>query len=158
GYGYVYPGANFDRSACPSAAYPAAPCALPSQSFDTFELDAGLSWKWISYKLSVTTTDWFGANASTGYSGHTSGSLYHDITVTVPLADDRSLAGHLGHSDIKARYGTIDPDYTDWRVSLSKTFAGGWSLAGIVTGADNDAFWRPPAGGLSFANGDTRDL
>jgi len=52
----------------------------------------------------------------------------------------------------------VDPDYTDYRLSLSKSFDGGWSVAGIVAGADNDAFWRPPVGGLSFANGDTREL
>jgi uncharacterized protein (TIGR02001 family) len=158
GYGYGYPGANFDQSACGSAAFPAAPCTLPSQSLDTFELNAGLSWKWIAYKLSYSTGDYFGANASTGYSGGTSGTMYHDITVTVPLPDDLSLVGHVGRTDYKGRYGAIDPDYTDYRVSLSKTFDGGWSVAGIVAGADNDAFWRPPAGGLSYANGDTKDL
>jgi uncharacterized protein (TIGR02001 family) len=158
GYGYVYPGANFDKSACPSAAFPAAPCSLPSQSLDTFEVNAGLSWKWVSYKLSVATTDYFGANASTGYSGHTSGTLYHDVTVTVPLADDLSLVGHVGYTDVKASYGSLSPDYTDYRLSLTKTFTAGWSVGGIVAGANNDAFFRPPTGGLSFANADTRDL
>jgi uncharacterized protein (TIGR02001 family) len=158
GYGYVYPGANFDKAACPSAAYPAAPCALPSQSLDTFELNAGLSWKWVSYKLSVATTDYFGASTATGYSGHTSGTLYHDITVTVPLADDLSLVGHVGHTDVKASYGSLSPDYTDYRLSLNKTFTGGWSAGGAVAGATNDAFFRPPTGGLSLANADTRDL
>jgi uncharacterized protein (TIGR02001 family) len=158
GYGYWYPGANFDKAACGSAAFPASPCTLPSQSLDTFELNAGLSWKWIAYKLSYSTGDYFGANAATGFSGGTSGTMYHDITVTVPLPYDLSLAGHVGRTDYKARYGTINPDYTDYRLTLSKTFDGGWSVAGIVAGADNDAFWRPPTGGLSYANGDTREL
>jgi len=157
GYGYYYPGANYAKSACPSAAYP-APCALPSQRLDTFELNAGLSWRWISYKLSVATGDYFGANASTGYSGHTGGTLYHDLSATWALADDISLVAHVGHTDVKARYGNVSPDYTDYRLTLAKTFSGGWSLSAAGAGANNDRFFRPPTGGLSAANGDTRDL
>lgn len=158
GYGYVYPGANFDKSACPSAAYP-APCAgLPSQTLNTFELNAGVSWKWISYKLSVSTGDYFGANASTGYSGHTSGTLYHDLSATWAITDDVSLVGHVGHTDVKATYAGINPDYTDYRVTISKTFAGGWSVSAAGAGANNDRFYRPPVGGLSFANGQVRNL
>jgi uncharacterized protein (TIGR02001 family) len=156
-YGYVYPGANFNKSACGSAAYP-APCALPSQSLDTFELNAGVSWRWISYKLSVSTGDYFGANASTGYSGHTSGTLHHDLSATWAIADDVSLVGHVGHTDVKATYAGVDPDYTDWRVTLSKTFTGGWSLSAAGAGANNNRFYRPPVGGLSYANGDTRNV
>jgi len=158
GYGYYYPGANFDKSACPSAAYPTAPCTLPSQSLNTFELNAGVSWKWTSYKLSVSAADYFGANASTGYSGHTSGTLYHDVTVTWPIADDISLAGHVGHTNVKATYSGVNPDYTDYRVTLSKTFTGGWSVSAAGAGANNNKFYRPPVGGLSFGNGQTRNV
>ena len=158
GYGYYYPGANFDKSACPSAAYPAPCAALPSQTLNTFELNAGVSWKWISYKLSVSTGDYFGANASTGYSGHTSGTLYHDLSATWAIADDISLVGHVGHTDVKATYAGIDPDCTDYRVTLSKTFTGGWSVSATAAGANNDRFYRPPVGGLSFGNGETRNV
>ena len=158
GYGYYYPGANFSKSARPSAAYPAPCAALPSQTLNTFELNAGVSWKWISYKLSVSTGDYFGANASTGYSGHTSGTLYHDLSATWAVADDISLVGHVGHTDVKATYAGIDPDYTDYRVTLSKTFTGGWSVSAAAAGANNDRFYRPPVGGLSFGNGETRNV
>jgi uncharacterized protein (TIGR02001 family) len=154
-YGYVYPGANFDRSACPSAAWP-APCDLPSKRFDTLELNAGVTWRWVAYKLSVSTGDWFGAAAATGYGGSTRGTLYHDLGVTWPIDDSLSLAGHLGHTDVKARYAGVDADYTDWRVSLSKTLAGGWNAGATLAGADNDRYWRAPVGGLSLANGETR--
>jgi uncharacterized protein (TIGR02001 family) len=158
GYGYYYPGANFNKSACPSAAYP-APCAtLPSQSLNTFELNAGVTYKWISYKLSASATDYFGANASTGYSGKTRGTLYHDITVTWPIADDISLVGHVGHTDVKATYTGLNPDYTDYRLTLSKTFTGGWSVSAAGAGANNNRFYRPPVGGLSYGNGETRNV
>jgi uncharacterized protein (TIGR02001 family) len=157
GYGYYYPGANLNKSACGSAAYP-APCALPSQSLNTFELNAGVSWKWIAYKLSVSTGDYFGANHSTGYSGHTSGTLYHDLSATWAITDDISLVGHVGHTDVKATYAGVDPDYTDYRVTLSKTFTGGWSVSAAGAGANNDRFYRPPVGGLSYGNAHTRDV
>jgi len=157
GYGYWYPGANYDKSACPSAAF-SAPCSLPSQSLNTFELNAGVTWKWVSYKLSVSAGDYFGANTFTGYSKRTRGTMYHDITTTWPLADDLSLVGHIGRTDVKAMYGNVNPDYTDWRVALTKTFAGGWNVSAAAVGATNDTFYRPPIGGLSAANGDTRDL
>ena len=67
-YGYVYPGANVDRSACGSAAV-ATPCALPSKRFDTLELNAGVTWKWLAYKLSVSTGDYFGA-VDAGYTDY----------------------------------------------------------------------------------------
>jgi len=157
GYGYAYPGANVDKAACGSAAYP-APCSLPSQSFDTFEVNGGVTWKWISYKLSISATDYFGANTKTGYSKGTHGTLYHDITVTVPLPEDWSVTGHVGRTDVKASYGTINPDYTDWRLTVAKTFAGGWNASLAAVGATNSTFYAPPTGGLSAANGDTRKL
>ena len=84
--------------------------------------------------------------------------MYHDVTVTWPLADDLNLAGHIGRTDVKAMYGNVNPDYTDWRVALTKTFTGGWNVSAAAAGATNDAFYRPPIGGLSLANGDTREL
>lgn len=156
-YGYAYPGANFAKSACPSAAYP-APCSLPSKSLNTLELNAGVTWKWIAYKLSVSTGDYFGADRSTGYTKGTAGTMYHDVSVTWPITDDLSLVAHVGHTDVKARYGNVDADYTDYRVALSKTFAGGWNLSGAWVGANNDGFYRPPVGGLSYANDQTRSV
>ncbi|HEY9027795.1 MAG TPA: TorF family putative porin [Burkholderiaceae bacterium] len=154
-YGYVYPGADYGRAACPSAAFP-APCALPSKRLDTLELNAGLTWKWVAYKLSVTTGDWFGAAASTGYSGSTRGTLYHDLSVTWPVTDSLGLVAHVGRTDVKARYAGVDADYSDWRVALTKTLAGGWNVGASVAGANNDRYWRPPVGGLSMAHGGTR--
>lgn len=156
-YGYVYPGANVDRSACGSAAFP-APCTLPSKRFDTLELNAGVTWKWIAYKLSVSTGDYFGAAASTGYGASTRGTLYHDLGITWPVSDSLSLVAHVGHTDVKARYAGVNADYSDWRLALTKTFAGGWNVGAALAGANNDRFYRPPVGGLSMSNGDTRSL
>lgn len=156
-YGYWYPGAGVDKAACPSAAF-SSPCALPSQRFDTFELNAGVTWKWLSYKLSVSATDYFGANASTGYSKGTRGTMYHDLSASWTLAEGLSLVAHIGRTDVRAVYGALNPDYTDVRLALSKTFDGGWNVSAALVGASNDAFFAPPTGGLSAANTQTREL
>ena len=157
GYGYLYPGANYSHAACPSAAF-STPCSLPSQSFNTFEVNAGLSWKWLSYKLSVSTGDYFGANTATGYDKGTAGSMYHDLNVSIPLTEDLNLLGHLGHTDVKARYAGTAASYSDYRLTLNKSWAGGWSASAAWVGANNNTFFRPPTGGHSAANGDTRSL
>ncbi len=157
-YGYLYPGANLRHAQCPSAAF-SAPCdGLPSQRFNTLELNAGLGWKWLAYKLSVSATDYFGANQRTGYSGGTSGTLYHDLTLTVPLSDTLNLIAHAGYTDVRARYGAHKPSYADWRVALGQSFEGGWHASLAAVGASNDGMYRPPSGGLSATNGATRAL
>lgn len=159
-YGYLYPGANLQHAHCPSAAF-AAPCGGPlaDQGYDTLEANAGLSWRWLSYKLSFSATDYFGANSKTGYSKRTRGTLYHDLTVTVPLlTEGLNLIMHAGYTDINADVAGHDPSYTDWRLSLSKTFSDGWNASLGMAGASNDRFYRPPSGGLSASDGATRAL
>lgn len=158
-YGYVYPGANVGNSRCPSAAFQ-APCgALPGQRYNTLELNGGVSWKWLSYKLSVSATDYFGANRGTGYGRGTRGTLYHDLTATVPLsADGLNLILHAGFTDIRARVDGRDPSYADWRIALSQTFGTRWNASIGIVGASNNRFYRPPTGGLSATDGATRAL
>lgn len=59
---------------------------------------------------------------------------------------------------MKAMYDNVNPDYGDWHVALTKAFTGGWNIWVAAVGATNNAFYRPPTGGLSAANSDTRDL
>ncbi len=158
-YGYIYPGANLRHARCPSASF-SAPCAaaLPSQSYNTLEINAGLGWRWLAYKMSVSATDYFGANQNTGYNRSTRGSVYHDLTATMPLTDSVSLAVHGGYTDIRADTGGYSPNYADWRIALSKRWQDGWNAAVGVVGASNNRFYRPPAGGLSAMDMKTRDL
>ena len=127
-------GANVNKAASASAAY-AAPCTLPSQSFDTFEVNAGVTWKWISYKLSISTGDYFGANRRPATAGNTHGTLYHDVTVTWPLADDldgvRPRGPHRREGNV-ARHRLRG----DWRLTVAKTFTGGWNRVARGSGCD----------------------
>lgn len=150
GYGYAFPGANFNKIAASSGG-PGA-----DQKFDNFEINAGLSWKWISYKLSYAVTDYFGANTKTGYAGGTRGSLYHDFSVNYPLMDDLALGFHVGHTDVKSSLVSgVNPDYTDYKLSIAKTFKDGWNVSLAYVKATNDALFKNVA---SLADNETRDL
>jgi uncharacterized protein (TIGR02001 family) len=138
GYGYYYPGANYNKASASSAGGTTG----ADQSFNNFELNAGLTWKWISYKLSYATTDYFGANTQTGYTSDTKGSLYHDLSVNYPLMDDVTLGFHAGRTDVKAMYGTVNPDYTDYKISVAKTFTGGWNASLAYVKANNDLMYK----------------
>lgn len=157
-YGYVYPGANLRHARCPSAAF-SAPCgSLPDQRYDTLEANLGVTWQWLAYKLSVSATDYFGANEKTGYSKGTAGTLYHDLTATVAVSDKLNLILHAGYTDIRATVAGHDPSYTDWRIALSRTFDEGWNASLAAAGGSNDRFYRPPSGGLSATDHATRPL
>lgn len=148
GYGYYYPGSNLNRAAVPGA----------DQTFDNFELNAGLSWKWISYKLSYSTTDYFGANANTGYTTGTKGTIYHDFSVAYPLADDLSLGFHFGRTDVKGVLASgANPDYSDYKLSLAKTFKDGWNISAAYVKAGNDTLYKNVQSASTTAV-DTRDL
>jgi uncharacterized protein (TIGR02001 family) len=137
GYGYYYPGANFNKA----AACAAGGCA--SQTYDNFEINAGVSWKWISYKLSYATTDYFGANTSTGFDGSTKGTLYHDLSVNYPITDDWAVLAHVGRTDYKANLASgVNPDYTDYKLGVAKTFNGGWNASLAYIKATNDSAYK----------------
>lgn len=145
-FGYHYPGADFSKAASGG----------PGQKFDNFEVNAGLSWKWISYKLSVSTTDYFGANGATGYSGDTRGSLYHDLSVAYPLADDLTLGLHIGRTNVSAdTAGGLSPDYSDYKLSIAKTFKDGWNVSAAWVQSGNDGFFKSTA---SLMSNETRSL
>lgn len=147
GYGYYYPGADFNKQIT---------AGNPSQKYDNFEVNAGLSWKFISYKLSYATTDYFGANTKTGYTSGTKGTLYHDVSVNYPIMDDVILGFHVGRTDVKSNLTSgVNPDYTDYKLSVAKTFTGGWNASLAYVKSSNDAFFKNTA---SLATTETRDL
>ncbi len=140
-YGYYYPGANY-KNATPAGA---------DQSYNTEELNAGVSWKWVSLKLSSTTGDFFGANTKTGYTSGSSGSTYLDLTANVPLPNDFTLLLHAGSQDVKTKLvtanaaGATNPDYTDYKIGISKAFKDGWTVGLAYSKASNSAYYDKTA-------------
>ncbi len=136
--GVYYPSANYDRSNPPGN----------HQSYDNVEVNAGLGYKWVTMKVSAALTDYFGANTKTGYLGDTKGTTYWDLTATVPLPEeiftkDVTVPLHVGRTHYVSKLASgLNPDYTDYKVGVSKAFDGGWSLVAAYTYADNKAVYN----------------
>lgn len=147
--GYLYPSANYDQ------VKPAG--TNRSQTYHNVEGNAGLGYKWLSGKVSVAMTDYFGANSKSGYTKGTSGTTYVDVTATVPLPEETftkevTLPIHIGHTyytaDLAApaAAGGRNPDYTDYKIGINKGFDGGWSIGAAYTYADNRSVYdRTPS-------------
>jgi uncharacterized protein (TIGR02001 family) len=177
-YGYFYPGGSWKKYDGLTADQ-----GKPSGGrWDTYEANVGISYKWLSAKASVTIGDWFGAEKATGWDGGTSGSTYLEINAAYPLPWwNLTLIGHIGHMNVAGKLqssgfptangapGTYetDPDYTDWKVGLSKSFsiakADGFNAGVYWVESDGDDYWGSGYGGTSFSrsiNGktETKDL
>jgi uncharacterized protein (TIGR02001 family) len=111
--------------------YPGSYPALPAGTVEpnTSEAYAAIGWKWASLKYSYALSDIFGVADSKG-------GDYLDLTLTVPLNDTFSIAGHAGRqrytgaSAAAAQAGTTNSalyNYDDYRATLTCAFAQGWS-------------------------------
>lgn len=153
-YGYYYPGANY-KNVLPAGTY-------TDQTYNTEELNVGVSWKWVSLKLSSTTGDFYGANTKTGYTSGSSGSTYLDLTANVPLPNDFTLVLHAGQQDVKTKLstanaaGATNPDYTDYKIGINKAFTGGWTVGLAHSKASNSAYYDKTAGVMDSTK--THDL
>jgi uncharacterized protein (TIGR02001 family) len=150
GHGYYYPGANNNK------AFNATP-ASADQKYDSFELNAGLSWKFVSVKYSYFLTDWFGWNNNTSgtFSGNTKGTGYLEANVAYEFSPSWTLNVHAAQTRVKGvAAGMADASYNDYLVGVTKGFDGGWSASLAYAKAnykDNGAFYKPT---FSLANTD----
>lgn len=164
-YGYFYP--NGDWSSYRDAT--GAKLTPDGGKWNTYEANLGVSYKWLSAKASVTLGDWFGAEKDTGWDGGTSGTTYLELNAAYPLPIwNLTLVGHVGHLnvagklDLNAPNGAsvstsmeTNPDYTDWKIGLSKSFSiaksEGWNAGVYYVGASNTDYWGDKGyGGASF--------
>ncbi|MDP3087506.1 MAG: TorF family putative porin [Methylotenera sp.] len=174
-YGYFYPGGSWKKYT-----YQNVPNQTPRGGrWDTYEANVGLSYKWLSAKASVTLGDWFGAEKATGWDGGTSGTTYLELNAAYPLPFwDLTLVGHVGHLNVAGKLDLTvgssanaanedDPDYTDYKIGLSKSFSilktSGWNAGLYYVGATNggnSGYWGPNGfGGASFnGNFEVKDL
>jgi len=145
-YSYLYPNGNLDE------------VGLPSQSFNTTEANAALTWKWLTLKYSRSLTDYFGIDTEQGYRSDSKGTGYLQLDAALPLNEKWSLALHVGRTQLATPLanGADDPDYTDFGATLKYQFATHWSASLGATYADNQSFYGNTA---SFTNPtDTRNV
>lgn len=164
--GYFYPGGSWKKYN-----FQGTPDQTPRGGrWDTYEANFGLSYKWLSAKASVTLGDWFGAEKKTGWDGSTGGTTYLELNAAYPLPWwDLTLVGHVGHLNVAGKLDLTvsssmntanedDPDYTDYKVGLSKSFSvlktTGWNAGIYYVGATNggkSGYWGQNGfGGASF--------
>lgn len=146
---YYYPGADTEEA------------GLPSEKYDTGEVYLSAAWKFLSFKYSYALTDYFAGNANTGFEDDTDGTMYFDLTATVPMEAlwGLSLVAHVGYTLYSEDFavavnGETDPSYYDWKIGVTKTWEGGWNAGLFYVGATND-FWEDT---VSLTSSDTRDL
>ncbi len=176
--GYFYPGGSWEKYRFSDGTN-----VTPSGGrWDTYEANAGISYKWLSAKASATLGDWYGAEQNTGWTKGTKGTTYLELNAAIPTPlDGLTLIGHVGRLNVNgdldpnrtfvngangfptypssSTSGAISPDYTDYKVGLSYAFkalnADGWNAGLYYIGHNNDSYWgKNGYGGTSF-NGST---
>ncbi len=175
-YSYFYPGGSWKKYTYYTD--PGVKQTPKGGDWDTTELNVGLSYKWLSTKLSYTLTDWFGAEKKTGWDGSTKGSTYIEVNAAYPLPwYGLTLVGHVGHLNVAGKlnlaadFSSIgggsapstsgnnrtNPDYTDWKIGLSKSFSiaksEGWNAGLYWVDSSNDSYWSDKGYGGSSFNG-----
>ena len=135
---YTYPGANWDESAF---------AGTNSNRLDTAEAYLGLSYKWLSFKMGSTLTEYFGWNPnnsgvgigfngdlSAGVTGDTKGSSFYEFNALYEFAPSWSVNGQVGHQHIRNATGL---DLTYYKAGVTKSFTNGW-LVGASYSATNE--------------------
>jgi uncharacterized protein (TIGR02001 family) len=116
---------------------------------NTNELYVGLSYGPVSLKTSYATTKYFGL-------AETKGTLYYDLTASVPLADGLTLTAHAGYLDLNNAIdsGTVKSG-TDYRLAISKSM-GAYTLSAAYIGNSGD--WKRFNSGVDIGGGEEKDL
>jgi len=135
---YTYPGANWSDSAF---------AGTKSNTLDTAEAYVGLSYKWLSFKMGSTLTEYFGWNTnnsgvgigfngdlSAGVTGNTTGSTFYELNALYEFAPGWSAIGQIGHQNIRNSTGL---DLTYYKAGVTKSFSNGW-LVGASYSATNE--------------------
>jgi uncharacterized protein (TIGR02001 family) len=172
--GYFYPNGSWDKYTISTGVGGADVRQTPGGGrWDTYEANAGISYKWISAKGSVTLGDWYGAERKTGWTKSTRGTTYLELNAAIPTPlDGLTLIGHVGRLDVNGELdlnfaadgvnfastsftNATKPDYTDYKVGLSYAFkvlnADGWNAGLYYIGNNNDNYWGSRGyGGTSF--------
>jgi len=173
-YTYWYPGGDWDKYTYFTA--PGVKQTPDGGSWNTQELNAGLSYKWLSAKVSYTLSDWFGAEKKTGWDDDTKGSTYIELNAAYPLPFwGLTLIGHVGRMNVSGKLNTAyqsssgqfpsattestNPDYTDWKIGLSKSFSiaksEGWNAGVYWIDSTSNSYWSDKGYGGSSFNGST---
>jgi len=111
--------------------YPGASTAGGQAEIDYIEFTPS-----VSYDTDMGSAS-FGVSYSPDFFAESGDAYYYNLGADVPLIEGVGLGLHVGRQEIadNTQFGT--PDYTDWSVSLSKSFVGlDWSVSYVDTDLD----------------------
>lgn len=171
--GYFYPNGSWGQ--CVGCVQNDNTTVADDNSWDTFEMNFGLSYSYFSAQVSTTLGNWFGVDTDTGFDDDSKWTTYVELNAEFPFGNGWTLIGHVGHMNITAEveaasyndgvvYSGDDLDYTDYKIAIAKEFslAGseGWAIELAAVGANDDGYWSKSGFGGSSFNGrsETRDL
>ena len=166
-YGYIFPSGTFRKLTALTNALEAQGRNKSHETYDTFELMGGLTYKWLTARAWVTLTDFYGQNKRTGWTRGTKGSTYYELAANVPLPFwGLDLIAGVGRTHVPGKVSSdpafLEPnsdfdgnlvkekrvDYTDYRIGISKsveeketaTFTTSLTYIG-ATNSDDDGYW-----------------
>lgn len=103
------------------------------QKYDTIELYAGATWRWLNLKYWQEVTDYFGLNQLSAASdwgaqpaGSSRGSHYLEGNVNLDLGHGNQLLLHAGRQEVR-NYGAFA--FSDWRIGVDHDLGSGWTFS-----------------------------
>lgn len=149
---YIYPGANWVESDFNSGLTPADGAWTKANRLNTFEVYGSLSYKWLSFKTGITTTEYWGwsennsgqgfgfaGNPSAGVTGSTKGSYFGEFNAAYEVVPTWTLSGQLGRQVINNSTGL---DITYYKVGVSKALPADWSVAAFYSGTNEPSAYK----------------
>jgi uncharacterized protein (TIGR02001 family) len=126
---YMYPGADWDESGFNPPRFPAG--TTHSNSLNTGEAYAAVTYKWLTFKTGITFTEYFGWNTNNsgvgigfagdldaGVTGDTSGSYFFELNGAYEVAPSWTVSGQIGRQEINNSKGL---DITYYKAGVTKS-------------------------------------
>ncbi len=149
---YIYPGANWDQSDFNHNIAKNEDGYTKANRLNTFEVYGSLSYKWLSFKTGITTTEYWGwnennsapgpgfnGNPSAGVKGSTKGSYFTEVNAAYEVVPTWTVSGQLGHQVINNSTGL---DLTYYKVGVSKALPADWSVAAFYSGTNEPSAYK----------------
>ncbi|MDB6086502.1 MAG: hypothetical protein JWN43_4383 [Gammaproteobacteria bacterium] len=125
--------------------------------YDTVEATVDVTYKMFGVRLWYDLENYWGldsASAAVNYhlkpKGSTRGSSYVDAHLSLPLPQGFAAKFHAGHQFIR-NYGELD--YTDWLISLERTFGHGVTVGAGFTDTNADESLYADSRGIKLGRG-----
>ncbi|WP_018413147.1 TorF family putative porin [Methyloversatilis thermotolerans] len=116
---FIFPGGEYNSSTATGLT------GGQTETLNTLELNAAVTWKFIQLKYSYAVTDYFGLSKK-AFGDDSDGSNYLEANVNYEFMPTWIVNLHVGHQKVK---NYEDYNFTDWKVGVTKNFDGGWQAA-----------------------------